>query len=43
MIPILTKIEGKHYISGKFAFYMFQTYGIPPEILEDIINEWLLT
>jgi hypothetical protein len=38
---IFENIDGKLMIGGKFAFHMFSVYGIPPEILKDIMHEWL--
>jgi alanyl-tRNA synthetase len=29
----------KAMISGEYAFYMFTTFGFPPELLEEIVNE----
>lgn len=39
-IFIYKKINNKTipYISGKFAFFMFSTFGYPPELTEEIIN-----
>lgn len=33
--------DGEIMISGEFAFYMYDTLGIPPEVTERCINEIL--
>ena len=38
---IFENVKGTLMIGGEFAFFMYQTHGIPPEILEDIVNVWL--
>jgi hypothetical protein len=38
----LLAYDGKRIsISGKMAFYFFQTFGFPPEIFEEQVNEQL--
>jgi len=34
-------MNGEIKISGKWAFYFYDTYGIPVEIFELVVNEWL--
>lgn len=39
--PVFEMIDGRIGIRGQFLFYMYDTKGIPVEVMVRTINEWL--